>query len=66
MGSSNGDRSRAISAGLKAGWGRGCLMDGTPGPFSTVGEGGEEDSVERAANQGYPLTVSFQTFVSVT
>ena len=40
-------------------------MEGTPGPFSVVGEGGEDERVERDANQGYCLTVSFQTFGSV-
>jgi len=65
MGSSNGEVSLVSSRGLKAAWGRGCLMEGTSGPFSTVGEGGVEDSVERAGNQGYSLTVSFQTFGSV-
>jgi hypothetical protein len=38
---------------------------GTPGAFSTTGEGGVEDSVERVENQGYSLTVSCQTFGSV-
>jgi len=66
MGSSNGDVSLGSSRGLKAVWGRGCLRAGTPSPFSADGEGGTEDSVERAANQGYSLTVSFQTFGSVT
>lgn len=65
MGSSNGDVSLMSSKGLKAARGRGCWRPGAPDPFSTVGEGGEEDSVERAANQGYSLTVSFQTFGSV-
>ena len=65
MGSSNGDNFLMRPAGLNAAFGRGCLMEGAVGPFSTVGEGGEEDSVERAENQGYSLTVSFQTFGSV-
>ena len=39
-------------AGLNAGFGRGCLSEGIPGPFSSTGEGGEEDSVEQAENQG--------------
>ena len=64
MGSSNGDVSLASSRGLKAFRGRGCLREGATGPFSNVGEGGEEDNVERAENQGYSLTVSFQTFGS--
>lgn len=46
--------------------GRGCSRGGAPCPFSTVGEEGEEASVERPANQGYSLTVSFQTSGSVT
>ena len=66
MGSSNGDVSLASSKGLKAAWGRGCMRVGTPDHFSTEGEGGEEASVERVENQGYSLTVSFQTFGSVT
>jgi len=65
VGSSNGDGSLVSPEGSKAALGRGCLMEGIPGPFSIVGEGGEDESVERDANQGYPLTVSFQTFGSV-
>jgi len=65
MGSSNGDSSTVRLGGSKAVFGRGCLRDGTLSPFSTVGEEGEENSVERDANQGYSLTVSFQTFGSV-
>lgn len=65
MGSSKGDRSLVSPAGLNAACGRGCLREGTSGPFSAVGEGGEEDNVERVENQGYSLTVSFQTFRSV-
>jgi hypothetical protein len=63
-GSSNGDFSLARSEGLKAARGRGCLRLSlrlsSLGARSAVGEGGAEDSVERAANQGYSLTVSFQ------
>jgi hypothetical protein len=66
MGPSNGDDSLVSPEGSKAALGRGCLRVGGPCPFSNVGEGGEEDSVERDANQGYSLTVSFQTFGSVT
>ena len=65
-GSSNGDGSLVSPEGSKAALGRGCLREGVPRPFSTVGEGGEEGSVERAANQGYSLTVPFKTFGSVT
>ena len=65
MGSSNGDVSLASPDGLKATWGRGCSRVGNRNLLDT-GEGGEEDSVERTANQGYSLTVSFQTLGSVT
>lgn len=65
MGSSNGDSFLMSPAGLNAAFGRGCLREATSGPLSTVGEGGEEDKVEQAENQGYSLTVSFQTFGSV-
>lgn len=65
MGSSKGESFLVSPAGLNATFGRGCLREGTSGPFSAVGEGGEEDNVERAENQGYSLTVSFQTFGSV-
>lgn len=65
MGSSNGERSLTSSAGLNAARGRGCFREGTPGPLSAIGEGGQEDKVEQVENQGYSLTVSFQTFGSV-
>lgn len=65
MGSTNGDSSLVRLEGSRTALGRGCLREDTPGPFSTVGEGGEEDSVERAANHGYSLTVPFQTSGSV-
>lgn len=74
MASSNVWSDLVSPSGLNAGFGRGCLREsfgrgslreGIPGPFSSTGEGGEEDSVEQAENQGYPLTVSFQTFESV-
>lgn len=65
MGSSNGDSFLVSPAGLNAAFGRGCLREGAPSPLSAVGEGGEEDNVERAENQGYSLTVSFHTFGSV-
>lgn len=64
-GSSSGDSELVSAAGLNAGFGRGCLREGNPGPFSITGEGGEEANVERVENQGYSLTVSFQTFGSV-
>lgn len=64
IGSSNGDSFLMSAAGLNAALGRGCFREGAPGPFSTFGEGGEEDNVERAEDQGYSLTVSFQIFGS--
>jgi hypothetical protein len=62
--SSSGDSDLVSSAGLNAGFGRGCLREVILGAFSATGEGGEEDNVERLENQGYSLTVSFQTFGS--